>query len=51
MEVDHLKTNVEYKLSRIIEAHSKDVKSLAITETGAVVSASRDEFVKMFIER
>lgn len=50
MEVDQAGL-IEYKLSQIIEAHSNDVKALACTEAGALVSGSRDEFVRMFVEK
>jgi hypothetical protein len=52
MEVDSPQDQkVEYKLSRIIPAHSNDVKALAVTEVGAIVSASRDEWVRMFVNK
>jgi hypothetical protein len=50
MEVDQ-PSAMEYKLSQIIEAHSNDVKALACTESGAIVSGSRDDFVRMFVEK
>ncbi|KAI6183461.1 hypothetical protein M3Y97_00491700 [Aphelenchoides bicaudatus] len=50
MEVDP-HTGLEYKLSQIIEAHTNDVKALSSTETGALVSCSRDDYVRMFVEK
>lgn len=51
MEVDPPTERSEYKLSRIITAHSNDVKALAVTDGGAIISASRDEWVRMFVDK
>ncbi|KAI6217184.1 hypothetical protein M3Y95_01232300 [Aphelenchoides besseyi] len=40
-----------YKLSRIIQAHTNDVKCITTTVSGAIISGSRDERVKLFVER
>ncbi|KAI6221872.1 hypothetical protein M3Y99_01527700 [Aphelenchoides fujianensis] len=41
----------DYQLSRIIAAHTNDIKCLTSTVSGAIISGSRDEKVKLFVER
>ncbi len=42
---------VEYRLSRIFSAHKQDVKCVLGTPMGAIVTASRDEKLKIWTER
>lgn len=41
----------QFSLSQVIEAHKSDVKALATTTSGIIISGSRDENVKVFVTR
>ncbi|KAI6238984.1 PFU domain-containing protein [Aphelenchoides fujianensis] len=41
----------DYQLSRIIAAHTNDIKCLTSTVSGAIISGSRDEKVKLLVAR
>jgi hypothetical protein len=44
-------TKTEFSLSRIIQAHKSDVKAVLATPQGTLISGSRDETVKLWVER
>ena len=41
----------EFVLNQIIEAHKGDVKAVATSKSGIIVSGSRDETVKIFCSK
>lgn len=40
-----------FYLSKILNAHSNDVKSVVTTSTGSILSSSRDGSIKLWTER